>query len=59
MDFGLIGNINLELYCDKAPRTCYNFIQLALADGYKDTIFHRLIPGFMVRPLSPLPSDEY
>lgn len=27
-----IGNLNLELFCDRAPRTCYNFIQLAIAD---------------------------
>lgn len=23
------GNLNLELFCDRAPRTCYNFLQLA------------------------------
>lgn len=26
------GNLNLELFCDKAPRTCYNFLRLARDD---------------------------
>lgn len=24
-----LGNLNLELYCDRAPKTCFNFIMLA------------------------------
>jgi len=45
------GNLNLELYAPIAPRTCYNFLQLAHEGKYEDTIFHRLIPGFMVSPV--------
>lgn len=47
------GNLNLELFADKAPRTVYNFLQLAKEDKYKDTIFHRLIPGFMLQGGDP------
>ncbi|KAL1737072.1 cyclophilin-like domain-containing protein [Schizophyllum commune] len=41
------GSLNLELYCEKAPKTCYNFLQLAKAGKYNDVLFHRLVPGFM------------
>ncbi|KAM0786734.1 hypothetical protein ACM66B_002172 [Microbotryomycetes sp. NB124-2] len=47
------GNLNLELHCDRAPRTCYNFLQLAKEGKYCNTIFHRLIPGFMVQGGDP------
>lgn len=43
------GNINLELFCDRAPMTCYNFLQLAREEKYTGTSFHRLIPGFMLQ----------
>lgn len=43
-----LGNINLELHCDLVPRTCHNFLELCERGYYKDTIFHRVIPGFMV-----------
>ena len=43
------GGLNLELHGDRAPKTVYNFIMLAKQGYYDDTIFHRLIPGFMVR----------
>ncbi|KAI9017599.1 cyclophilin-like domain-containing protein [Gaertneriomyces semiglobifer] len=47
------GNINLELYCEEAPRTCYNFIELAKRGYYKDVSFHRLIPKFMIQGGDP------
>ena len=44
-----LGSMVLELYPDKAPVTVENFIQY-VNDGYYDgTIFHRVIPGFMVQ----------
>ncbi|ORY78083.1 cyclophilin-like domain-containing protein [Leucosporidium creatinivorum] len=52
------GNLNLELYCDRAPRTCYNFLQLARDNKYADTIFHRLIPGFMLQGGDPTGSGR-
>ena len=42
------GSLNLELYCEKAPKTCYNFLMLARQGYYNNVLFHRLVPGFMV-----------
>ncbi len=43
------GNIVLELYPDKAPKTVANFISY-VKDGFFDgTIFHRVIPNFMIQ----------
>ncbi|KAG9124982.1 Peptidyl-prolyl cis-trans isomerase cyp8 [Ceratobasidium sp. 392] len=47
------GSLNLELFCEKAPKTCYNFIMLAKAGKYDDCPFHRLIPGFMIQGGDP------
>jgi len=47
------ASLNLELYCEKAPKTCYNFLMLARAGRYNDCLFHRLVPGFMVRRIYP------
>lgn len=44
-----LGNITLELYPDKAPKTVANFIQYVNEGFYKDTVFHRVIPGFMIQ----------
>lgn len=44
-----IGNIELELFSDKAPKTCANFLKLIKAKYYNDTIFHRVIKGFMIQ----------
>ncbi|KAJ2767931.1 cyclophilin peptidyl-prolyl cis-trans isomerase Cyp8 [Coemansia nantahalensis] len=48
-----LGDINVELYCDKAPRACYNFIKLAQAGYYRGTVFHRSIRNFMVQGGDP------
>lgn len=42
------GGLNVELHGDRAPKTVYNFIQLAQQGYYNGVSFHRLIPGFMV-----------
>lgn len=64
-----MGNMVVELYWDKAPRTVENFV--ALAEGkkewldpktserikkplYSGTLFHRVIPGFMIQGGDPL-----
>ncbi|CDZ96367.1 peptidyl-prolyl cis-trans isomerase-like 2 [Phaffia rhodozyma] len=47
------GALNLELHCDKAPKTCYNFIMLAKEGKYDGVIFHRNIPGFMIQGGDP------
>ena len=43
------GDIKVELFDEKAPITCENFRQY-VADGFfNDTIFHRVIPNFMIQ----------
>jgi len=43
-----VGTLNLELHGDRAPKTVYNWVQLAKQGKYDGVIWHRLIPGFMV-----------
>ncbi len=44
-----MGTITLELYPDKAPKSVENFLQYVRDGHYKGTIFHRVIPGFMIQ----------
>lgn len=44
-----LGSIKLELYPEKAPKTVENFLQYVKDDFYKNTIFHRVIPNFMIQ----------
>jgi len=44
-----LGDIKIELYQDKAPVTVQNFLEYVKAGYYDGTIFHRVIPGFMVQ----------
>lgn len=44
-----LGNIVLELDADKAPITVKNFLSYAKSDYYNDTVFHRVIDGFMIQ----------
>lgn len=43
------GDILLELYPDKAPETVANFLQYVDDGFYDNTIFHRVIPDFMIQ----------
>ena len=43
------GNINLELYHEKAPLTVANFVNLSNRSYYDGLIFHRVIPDFMIQ----------
>jgi peptidyl-prolyl cis-trans isomerase B (cyclophilin B) len=43
------GEIVLALYPDKAPLTVKNFLDYVEAGFYNGTIFHRVIPGFMLQ----------
>ncbi len=43
------GNIVLELDAEKAPVTAANFLQYVKDGFYDGTIFHRVIPGFMIQ----------
>ncbi len=44
-----VGDIEAELYADKAPRTVANFLQYIKDKHYDGTIFHRVIASFMVQ----------
>ena len=44
-----MGTITLELYPDQAPKTVENFLQYVRDGQYKGTLFHRVIPGFMIQ----------
>ncbi|HWI32623.1 MAG TPA: peptidylprolyl isomerase [Microbacterium sp.] len=63
------GDIVVNLFGDHAPRTVQNFVGLADGTGtwthpgtgkpgegplYKDVVFHRIIPGFMIQGGDPL-----
>lgn len=43
------GVVTLELDQDKAPATVANFLSYVTKGHYNNTIFHRVIPGFMVQ----------
>ena len=43
------GNIVLELYPEKSPKTVANFLAYVQAGFYDGTIFHRVIPSFMIQ----------
>lgn len=47
------GSINLELYCDRTPKTCHNFLLLVTKGYYDGTIFHRLIKNFILQGGDP------
>ena len=44
-----LGDIQLELDAEKAPITVENFVSIAKSGYYTDTIFHRVINGFMIQ----------
>jgi cyclophilin family peptidyl-prolyl cis-trans isomerase len=44
-----VGTIRLELYPAKAPKTVENFLQYVKDGHYNNTIFHRVIDGFMIQ----------
>lgn len=44
-----MGDIKLELYPDKAPITVANFLDYVKSGQYNNTIFHRVIEGFMIQ----------
>ena len=44
-----LGDIVIELYPDKAPKTVDNFLKYVDDGFYNGTIFHRVIGGFMIQ----------
>lgn len=53
-----LGELTIELYPDQAPETVDNFLQYVEADFYDGTIFHRVIPGFVLQGGGFTPSME-
>lgn len=51
------GEIEIKLFPDKAPKHVENFIKLAKSGFYNGTIFHRVIPGFMIQGGDPNTKD--
>ncbi|KAF4449127.1 peptidyl-prolyl isomerase CWC27 [Fusarium austroafricanum] len=47
------GELSVELFAKQTPLTCRNFLQLALDGYYDNTIFHRLVPGFILQGGDP------
>ena len=44
-----VGTMALELYPDKAPKTIDNFLSYVRGGFYDGTIFHRVVPGFVIQ----------
>jgi cyclophilin family peptidyl-prolyl cis-trans isomerase len=44
-----MGSMTVELFADKAPKTVKNFLDYVNAGFYSGTVFHRVIPGFMIQ----------
>lgn len=53
-----LGNIELRFLPDAAPNHVKNFIDLAKKGFYDGTIFHRVIPGFMIQGGDPKSKDH-
>jgi peptidyl-prolyl cis-trans isomerase B (cyclophilin B) len=51
------GEIEMEFFPDKAPGHVENFVKLARGGSYDGTIFHRVIPGFMIQGGDPQTKD--
>ncbi|XP_044519536.1 spliceosome-associated protein CWC27 homolog [Gracilinanus agilis] len=47
------GDIDIELWSKEAPKACRNFIQLCMEGYYDNTIFHRVVPGFIIQGGDP------
>lgn len=47
------GDVDLELACPEAPRTCLSFLQLANQGFYDGLTFHRVVPDFVVQAGDP------
>lgn len=48
-----VGDIDIELWAKETPKTCRNFIQLCLEGYYDNTMFHRVVKGFIAQGGDP------
>lgn len=51
------GDMEVRFFSDKAPKHVENFITLAKSGFYDGTVFHRVIPGFMIQGGDPNTKD--
>ena len=51
------GNMKIRFFPERAPATVKNFLDLARKGFYNGTIFHRVIPGFMIQGGDPTTKD--
>jgi cyclophilin family peptidyl-prolyl cis-trans isomerase len=49
-----MGDIQIELFADRAPKTVQNFLGLVKKGFYNGLAFHRVIPGFMIQGGCPV-----
>uniref|UniRef100_A0AAX7SF13 Spliceosome-associated protein CWC27 homolog n=1 Tax=Astatotilapia calliptera TaxID=8154 RepID=A0AAX7SF13_ASTCA len=47
------GDIDIELWSKEAPKACRNFVQLCMEGYYDGTVFHRVVPDFIVQGGDP------
>ena len=47
------GDLDVQLFCDLAPKSAKNFLALAASGQYDGTLFHRNVEGFMVQGGDP------
>jgi len=53
-----LGNIKVKFYNSESPMTVNNFLNLAKADFYNQTKFHRVIKDFMIQGGDPLSKED-
>lgn len=51
------GDVTIHLFFDRAPNHVRNFVDLAASGFYDGTLFHRVIPGFVLQGGDPLTKD--
>ena len=51
------GDVTIHFFFDRAPNHVKNFVDLAASGFYDDTLFHRVIPGFVLQGGDPLTKD--
>ncbi|KAK3090993.1 hypothetical protein FSP39_016306 [Pinctada imbricata] len=52
------GELDVELWSKEAPKACRNFVQLCMEGYYDGTIFHRVVPDFIVQGGDPTGTGE-
>lgn len=48
-----VGDIDIELWSRETPKACRNFVQLCMEGYYNNTVFHRVVKGFIAQGGDP------